>query len=579
MGIHAWGHHRHRDVYGHDEPRWPFPMVPTTFLGLDMAADDLEVNDNLSGGVDTVIFNGTAGNDSIAVVSGGAGFVQVGMSVNGNLFTDLEISGISSVRVRGLAGDDTITHGSNGVAFTVPITYEGGDPSSGSDVLLLTGRTGVADSVTIIPDAANPTEQDVTGLGAVINVSGVELIRYTGTLSVAGGTDDTLTVNPGSGDDLVRVESSVGGGAVDVVTTATLPKIQFTGLNTIIIDAFGSDTVTFKTELLGGALPGNYRMLASILDTLIIEGSDGALAENFIVTNPTGADTVAVTDTFAAFEAGVTVTAVDTGTPLGRLQLNTLGGDDTVTVDVTDEAGAANGIISVPITFDGGLGSDKLVVTGNPAANGETAVANVTYSPGPSITEGRLLYQGAAAATLMTINYVNLEPVVDLIPAATLTVNGTNADNAINYTAGSVAGRGLVTVDAYESIEFSNKTNLILNGLAGSDTLNLSSPGVPVAGLASITVNGGDPTASDKIIVNGTAGVDVLTIDQLTSDGAHITGLGPTINVTTAEHLIYNGQGNDDQITVTTPLGFDQIAFQPGSTVARPLFRSLGGCL
>src|SRR5439155_2862777 len=156
-------------------------------------------------------------------------------------------------------------------------------------------------------------------------------------------------------DDHTRVEGSSGGTAVDMVTTASLPKIEFTGLNTIIINAFGEDVVTFKTELLGGALPGNYKMLASILDTLIIEGSDGALAENFIVTNPTGADTVAVTDTFAAFGAGVIVTAVDTGTPLGRLQLNTQGGDDTVTVDVTDEAGAANGIISVPITSDGGL--------------------------------------------------------------------------------------------------------------------------------------------------------------------------------------------------------------------------------
>src|SRR5207249_1441360 len=198
------------------------------------------------------------------------------------------------------------------------------------------------------------------------------------------------------------------------------------------------------------------------------------LNESFIVTNPTGNDTVAVTDTFAAFGAGVTVTAVDfAGGPLGRLQLNTLGGDDTVTVDVTDEAGTANGIIGVPITFDGGLGSD----------------------------------------------------------------------NAINYTAGSVAGRGLVTVDAYESIEFSHKTNLVINGLAGDDTINLNNPSTPT-GLTSITASGGDPSADgDTVVVNGTPALDTVNFNQFTLDGARITGLGPTINVATAEHLTYAGQG------------------------------------
>src|SRR5205809_473607 len=81
-----------------------------------------------------------------------------------------------------------------------------------------------------------------------------------------------------------------------------------------------------------------------------------------------------------------------------------------------------------------------------------------------------------------------------LMAAGTLTVNGTAEDNAINYTAGSVAGRGLVTVDAYESIEFSNKTNLVINGLAGSDQINVSNPTTPT-GLTNITVSGGDPSA------------------------------------------------------------------------------------
>jgi len=64
--------------------------------------------------------------------------------------------------------------------------------------------------------------------------------------------------------------------------------------------------------------------------------------------------------------------------------------------------------------------------------------------------------------------FTNLEPVLDLV-AGPLTVVGTNGDNAINYTQGSVAANGLVSVDGFETIEFSNKTTLTINALAGSD--------------------------------------------------------------------------------------------------------------
>ena len=114
----------------------------------------------------------------------------------------------------------------------------------------------------------------------------------------------------------------------------------------------------------------------------------------------------------------------------------------------------------------------------------------------------------------MLIDFLNLEPVIDLVPAATLIVNGTNANNAINYRVGrnnldtaDDPTRGLVSVDGFETIEFSNKVNLTINGLAGSDTINLNNPNTPT-GLTSITVNGGDPTASDTVIVNGTAAVE-----------------------------------------------------------------------
>ena len=206
-------------------------------------------------------------------------------------------------------------------------------------------------------------------------------------------------------------------------------------------------------------------------------------------------------------------------------------------------------LIGVPITFDGGPGNDLMIMDGTPA----TPVVTTTYTPGPDVTEGRLTYD-----TNMTIDFVNLEPVVDLIPAASLVVNGTNADNAIDYRVGQFTGppanplnplglvTGRVSVDGFETIEFADKANLTLNGNAGDDVINLNYGNAPSL-LTSITVNGGDPTASDTVIVNGTDGSDAISIAALTEDGAVITGAGPVmISVDTAEHLIIDGRGGND---------------------------------
>ena len=114
----------------------------------------------------------------------------------------------------------------------------------------------------------------------------------------------------------------------------------------------------------------------------------------------------------------------------------------------------------------------------------------MTYTPGPDDHQGRLAY--VHPAVNMRIDFLNLEPVIDLVPAATLIVNGTNADNAINYRVGrnnldtaDDLTRGRVSVDGFETIDFSNKTTLTINGLAGDDTINLNNPNTPTGLTAS----------------------------------------------------------------------------------------------
>ena len=146
-----------------------------------------------------------------------------------------------------------------------------------------------------------------------------------------------------------------------------------------------------------------------------------------------------------------------------------------------------------------------------------------------------------------TIEFVSLEPIFDDI-AETLTVYGTDGDNAIDYRAGSTPAHGVVSVDGFELVEFTNKSVLTLAGKAGTDRINLNNPNVP-AGLQQIVVVGDNPN-DDQLILNGTEGSDTLTFtpDTATFGTAQINALPVTFDL--IESVTINGQGGDDGLEV-----------------------------
>src|SRR5262249_18465128 len=187
---------------------------------------------------------------------------------------------------------------------------------------------------------------------------------------------------------------------------------------------------------------------------------------------------------------------------------------------------------------------------------GGTTQTSDVYSVGPNPGEGSDVITGPGTAGVQTVFFQNLAPVQDNVPATTATVNATPADNAINYTQGPGGGiftgnTGLVTIDNQESYEFNNKTNLVINGLAGSDVINFYNPTIPAGLTGSITVNASDPTRTDPatgdtLIVNGRVNaVDAITYTPATTTydtgAVAITAL-PTVNFSGLEHLTINGQ-------------------------------------
>ncbi len=207
------------------------------------------------------------------------------------------------------------------------------------------------------------------------------------------------------------------------------------------------------------------------------------------------------------------------------INVNGLGGNDTLVID------QSNGLIIVPVNYDGGDGDDLLVHMGDPG------IATLTgeYTPGLVAGSGVLQYSDGAG----TITFTGLEPVEDLVPAASLTVNDSANADVINIVDGPtstaidpITG---VTEETYqvdfagaaESILFRNKVELIVNGQTGSDAITLD-----VAGPST-----GD--ALDQIQINGGDGFDTIDVDRI--------DVGTLLAIT--------GGADSDAITLTTSNG------------------------
>ena len=115
-------------------------------------------------------------------------------------------------------------------------------------------------------------------------------------------------------------------------------------------------------------------------------------------------------------------------------------------------------------------------------------------------------------------------------------------------------------------VNFTTYPTVTLNGNNGDDTINVN-PTTLVGVTTAFNVIGGDPTASDELIVNGTAGTDTInytTSDTVGSGSVAITG-APTVAFTTVEALTIDGQGGTDTLAITTPVGGHIETYTPGA--------------
>ena len=236
-----------------------------------------------------------------------------------------------------------------------------------------------------------------------------------------------------------------------------------------------------------------------------------------------------------------------------QINVDGLGGNDDLIVD------DSNGLINVAngIRYDGGTGSDRMELQQN---GGPTRTSD-TYSVGPAIGSGVSTIVGGGTAGTQTVSFEDLSPVLDLVPAASLTVNATATDNAISYAVGSAITDGLVSVDEHEPIEFAKKTSLIINAGAGQDTISVNDQTTPT-GLTGITINGGDPTSGDTLIVTGVGAA--VSVNTATSTITGATGAGGVVSIGYSGIENLNLPAGIGDLTLTTTAADDTLVVTPG---------------
>ncbi len=526
-------------------------LLPLSFVNVESTT--------ITGG--TVVIDGTAGDDVISV--SGTGIVTVA-DPNGIVTSTYDLSGANALVINALAGNDTINIVPSAL-FAGGISVLGGEPGAGSDTLNI-------NTTAALPNATvDFGSNEVTGVvGGPISLSSIEDLVLNGlsgvlnaftVLGYGGLTDVTsLILNGGdtTGDD---------GDKISITTVTTVESsLNFTPLSdsdAVITRDQGGPTISV-TDFNNG--DGNLTLAngsgrSSSVDFIGSPGNDAIDAIQ------TAAGDTRLTD-FAGI-AGLKRMPVDLVSAVGdgwqSVEVDGGLGNDTLTVD------NSNGLVdeAYGIYFDGGPGQNSLILTGS------TTVASDTYTPGPGTGQGTDI-QSAGRVTQI-VSFANLAPVFDSV-AGPLVVNGTNADNAINYTEGNDTTNthnpawGQVSVDNFEAINFTNKTTLVINAGAGDDVVNLHNSNDDVTGLTSITVNGGAPTAGpndDILIVNAaTAGGAIDYIQSAAAGAATVTGAGPvTINTTGMQAVYVNGTAANVALTVTTLAGFDQDTLTPGTAI------------
>ncbi len=517
------------------------------------AGDDLTVNNSVAAqdilsttgnvvlrGGDNVLLNTDA---SIVAelqiqIFGDFGNADGGVGSTIDVLARLEAPTGNLIVVSGEADNDTISlDPSANNDGNIELRGEGGDDSYTVQLGNLNGSLGL-NSVAVIDDAAEGTDDltidDASGVAETFTVGATQTTTTTGgeTVTYTAELED-ITVNSLDGDDAISVtpskdaEIDIFGGTHTVGDTLIVITPPGESAN------FTNQTPDSGTvEFTGGFLDVDY----DEIEAVSVGGNvnvTGTGEDDLLVINATGVNsgTFQLTTDVDGSIGGPFVGPVITFLGLTGFVFDALAGDDQLEIN-----NPAGGILApmFGIAFAGGADNDLLELFGGSATSS-------MYDVGPAADEGTLTAVNGGDTQI--IGFTGLEPINDLVPAGTLTVNVSAAADIVNVINGPLV---LATQTneinfngAFELINFANKTTVDINGLGGGDTINVDYSTAAV-GLSALNVNGG--ADGDQINlrsltvpqgVTGGANTDTINIGNA---GNSLAGILATVNVNGDAH-------------------------------------------
>ena len=476
------------------------------------------------GGNDTLVFNGANVDEKFDISANGSR-VRLTRDV-GNVVMDL--NSVETIQLAALDGADTITvndlTGTGVTQVAIDLAAAAGK----------TGGDGQADPVIVNGTAADDVIKISASGGSVI----VNGLAARVTIANAEGANDSLTVNGLGGNDTIDasglkagvIELTINGGdGDDTITGSAGNDTVFGGRGNDVAhldasdDTFvwnpgdGSDTVEGQA--------GN--------DTLLFNGAN--IAENI---------SISANGSRATLFRDIANITMDLNS-VERIQLNTLGGIDTITVNDLTKTDVRQ------VALD--LGSN-----GAPDGLADTVIINATSGDDAIIitnNNGVVTVSGLATETTIT----NFDPTIDHI-----VINGLGGDDIITasglgtamvLTADGGAGDDVLIGSAGNDTLLGGAGDDVLNGGAGQDILD-GGPGNNIliqSPIAAPPVNGPVTPNTDGSI-NGTAGDDVIALTRSAS-GVTVSGLGAPLTIAHADGdkspIVIHGLGGNDAIVAS----------------------------
>lgn len=488
-----------------------------TIMGTSSGIDGVAIADD---GANGSVVSSVAGDIQITGIATGAtdngitieGFSEVNSTGTGANAATITLSGTSG-SLRGISqlglinsvdGDISITGdasaGSDGVFVDNAITVTG----TGSVSITGTGNSGAATPTGVFFDGNVTTD---SGMITVLSNAGRVAIDNDQSLSAESGNVSVTTTDTAAAGDNIELASvssinSTDGNISllsgdDIVLPMDAALTASIGTITITVDDGDADTGTggsadllgiiFSDSLTGTGGPDN--------DLIRLPGGMFGFSGVATLIGNGGNDTLTGGNGVDSLDGGAGADSLDGGS--GADTLASGAGNDMIAGGAGDDLFQWN-LGDGDDSFNGGSDSDSI----------ETGTGTVTSVTHTFVSNS----DGSFAVDTETVNYTNLEPILDQLTATTRTFTFTGGAETISLTDDGSTGNSRSMIDSTlgEVVTFVDPSgSLTINAGSGSDTINLT--GLDSTFDANLTVNGDGAASGGSAAVNVNGDLDVTS--------------------------------------------------------------------